>query len=358
MDDTDTNQLGRALLGRPADPQILYQLGLAQAEFGYSQILGSAQQENIQAAIASFDLALKIQADYPEVLFERGSAQLQLGLLEEALEDLARAVELDPQNPEPVAQLGFASLQRASREANRPRGWRAQIVADYEDSVDALTKYFSLVPENPDLEDEATTEILRENVYVARAIANIGLGTELPDRSRDYYLRAIQDTDAAQELNPDFASPYYQKGVAQRMLGDLDAAVDSFTAALERNPADSEAMLRRGIVFFRQGDYELARADFEQSGLFSTNPARAKFWSGLANAKLGQYKRAIMDYSLALRYQGIFPYASLNRGLAHMKVGRFRPAIADFNEVLRRDKNNVTARSMRAEAQRLLAETS
>ena len=342
-----------ALARRRGDAEVLFQLGLAQAEFGYGQILGTARQESIEAAINSFDLALQIKEDYPEALFERGSALLQSGQLDDAIDDLKKAVELDANNPKSVAQLGFATIQRAGTESSRRNGQKELIVEDFQTAIAALTGYFAMLPpegeEEPEPEDEAS-QIRPESAYVARAVAHIGLGDELSDEV--YYQRAIQDAEAALELNPDFPNAYYQKGLAQRMLGDLDAAAASFTDALVRSPGEPEALLRRGIVFFRQGDYSLALTDFLDATRFSANP-RARFWAGLSNSKLGNYAQAVVEYNTALRYQSEFPLAYLNRGLAHLKLERFDRAIADFNEVLRRDRGNATAKSMRELAMQL-----
>ena len=74
-------------------------------------------------------------------------------------------------------------------------------------------------------------------------------------------------------------SAIYQKAVAQRLAGDLQAAADTFTDVLRLNPGFAEALLRRGIVYYYLDEPDLARGDFLDVLQFSEQPdGRAQFW--------------------------------------------------------------------------------
>ena len=344
-----------SLQGQSRNPEVLFNLGLAQTEFALSQQFSPAQtrQEDLQKGLAYYDRAIKAQPDYPEALYERGSTHLLLGDLESAMEDLEKAVELDPTNPEAVAQLGFASLRRGLTESNRRNGQLAQIIEDLQLALAQFTQYLQLVPEPAkDLPEEELPEIRRENIYLQRSAANIGLGEETHgDRSRVYFQNAITDAEEAIRLQPELPDGYYQKGLSKRLLGDIDGAMDAWNETLTISPTNTETLLRRGILHYRRGDLELAKADLEKAVRFSGGfNARAYFWLGICHSNEGNPNRAITEYSRAIRFDPFFSLAYHNRGLSYMKIGRFTQATQDFNEVLRREPENTAVKALRDQA--------
>lgn len=346
-----------SLQGQSRNPEVLFNLGLAQTEFALNQQFSTAQtrQEDLQKGLVYYDRAIKARPEYPEALYERGSTHLLLGDLESAMEDLQQAVELDPSNPEAVAQLGFASLRRGLTEANRRNAERSKIMEDLQVAVAQFTKYLQLVPEpaeDEDLPEEELPEIRRENIYLQRSAAYIGLGEETQgETSTAYYQNAVADAEEAIRLQPDMPDGHYQEGLAKRLMGDIDGALEAWDETLTISPANTEALLRRGILHYRSGDLELAKADLQEAVRFAGgfNP-RAYFWLGICFSTEGNLNRAISEYSRALRFDPYFSLAYHNRGLAYMRIGRFKQAIEDFNEVLRRDPDNDEVRSLRDRA--------
>ncbi len=347
----------------PGNPEHEFQNGLALAEIGYNSVLGTAARESLDEAVRFFDRAIDLNPTYAEAFFERGSALLRLGELDDSIDDLEKANELDAENSEWIAQLGFARLQRASNEAGKRNGDAQRITSDYQAAIVALGKFFQIAPPPPDKDGktdeedksakEDKDEILHENVHVARAVAYIGLADET-GTDATLYEKAIEDCDEAIELNPDLGNAYNQRGIAQRMMGDLDAAIDSFTEAIEINPSNTDAVLRRGIAWFRKQDYDLALTDFAEARAYSTSSdPRVSFWAGLTQAMRGDYRAAIDNYSLALKNRPDFISAYMNRAIAYMKVGRNKRAISDLNQILRREPDNEKARNYRALAYRL-----
>lgn len=358
----DTEQFNQALAAFSAalqipkqsrNPEVLYNIGLAQTEFALNQQYSTAQtrQEQLTQGLEFFDKAIRVDPNYAEALYERGNTHLLLGDADKALDDLAKAVEIDPDNTDAVAQLGFVSLQRGLNESGQRNGQSAKILYDLNRALEQLTRWLNIVPADQEVDEDDPEAIRRENVLLNRSAAYIGLGDEQHGNGggNSYYQQAIQDAEAAIEIDSEKPDAFYQKGLATRMLGDLDGAIDAYTETLELSPGNPEALLRRGIAHFRQNDLELAKADFEKSIRFTPrgyNP-RAYFWLGLCYQQQGEANRAVTEYTRALRLQSTFLNAYLNRGLAYMKQGRFARATADFNEVLRLDGKHPQARSLR-----------
>lgn len=338
-----------ALPGQGRNPEVLYNLGYAQSEFALNQQFSTAQtrQEDLLKALDSYDRALAIKPDYSDALYERGNTYLLLQDLDGAVEDLSQAAELDPSNPEIVAQLGIATLSRGLSVGATRNGQLAQIKDDLNTAVRQFTSWLSLVPESEVEEEDDDTEFRREEILLRRSLAYLNLGDESEDPSQ-FYRMAITDAEASIEMDPLVAEAHYQKALAHRMLGEMDAALDAYTETIEVSPANAEALLRRGILYFREGDYELAKADLSLSIRFTggANP-RAFFWRGVCHARQDQPAKAIDDYTSALKYQPLLTMASFNRGLAYMKLGRFAQAKDDFTQVLRRERNNQQARTLR-----------
>jgi len=361
----DTEQYNQALNaftaaaqlpGQSRNAETLYNIGVAQSEYTMSQQFLTAQtrQEELTLAMESFDKAIKINPDYADALYERGNTHVLLGDADKAIDDLEKAVQLDPANSDAIAQLGFVSLQRGLQEANRRNGQTAKILRDLQMAHRQLSQYLATVPEDQEVDEEDPDAILRENILVNRSAANIGLGDEAQGGSGSYYQQAIADANAAIEIDPEKSDAHYQKGMAFRMLGDHEAAIEAYTEAIELSPSVSEYVLRRGIMFFRTGDLELAKADLNRSVLLAGGfSARAYFWLGLCNQKQEEPTLAIRDYTRAIRLSPEYHVAYLNRGIAYMKMGRYERAKLDFNQVLRQDRKNTDARSLRDQATQL-----
>lgn len=354
-----TFQQGQLLPGQRTNAELIYNEGLAQKELALSQQFATAQSraEDLQTALGRFDRAIEINPNYGDALFERGGTYFLLGQLDEAIDDLQQAVQLDGANPEWVAQYASASLRRALSEGQARNGDSVEIRSDLTIAIDHFSSFLQLIPEDRDAELELELDVSRESALISRSASYIALGDEQTgDASRQLYRRAIEDADAALVVVPALPDAHFQKGLAYRMMEELGPAVDAYTEALQLNPANTEGLLRRGIIFFRQGDYTLAKSDFVRAIRYSpdSNP-RAHFWLGLVSSAMGDDVRAIYEFNLTIRYQPFYTLAYLNRGLTQMRLGRMERAIQDFTSVLSRDPRHEKARQLRAQAAEALA---
>lgn len=91
--DQAVSDFDKVLSARPGDIRVLTGLGMA--------LLG---QQNAERAVRIFDSILARQASAP-VFYGRGMARFMLGRRAESIEDLSRAVRLDPRNPAYKATL-------------------------------------------------------------------------------------------------------------------------------------------------------------------------------------------------------------------------------------------------------------
>ena len=343
----------------------------AQYFFGRSQLLQTISsigrgldqtgQATLRSTLELFAKAIELNPNYGEAYLDRGRTLLRLRLIELSVADHEKAVQLLPQNTKILADLGFAYRNRAQLESSKPNPDTGKMIADLNAALTAMDSYLAAHGNTPRLkpwEKPEPLEIQMQSVLISKAETLISLGDE-QDKNKSRYQAAIGVADRylrLAELPPDEeAQGHYVRGLALRMLGNLEQAIDEFGEAIslsrQAGQPNPEASFRRGILYFRQGDYDRALSDFDNALL---NPisfqadSRVLFWKGLANAKLEKPNEAIRNYSLAIRNYPNYRYALLNRGLAYLDTGKDEKALQDFNTLLRIDRTDKKAASYRS----------
>jgi tetratricopeptide (TPR) repeat protein len=161
---------------------------------------------------------------------ERGRALITRGLLEEAITELDRAIELEPDNVEIYATRGFAYIALGQIQ----RG-----IADYDRAIE-------LESDNPIL-------------YNDRGFAYAELGR---------YEQAVADYDKAIELDPDYDNvdyAYNNRGFAYGSLGKYEQAFRDFERAIALNPDNAWVYFNRALIFIGMGHSTDAIPDLELS---------------------------------------------------------------------------------------------
>ncbi len=131
------------------------------------------------------------------------------------------------------------------------------------------------------------------------------------------------------------AGALFRLGVAERYLGDLTGAVQSFSEAIDLNPMMAPAYFRRGICYFHLGEERLAISDFDQSAALDFESPHAALWKGRTYAQLGEYYEALKAYAQALAVSDRYTDAYVNRGLTYVQMGELERAVDDFNDAIR-----------------------
>jgi Tfp pilus assembly protein PilF len=97
------------------------------AEAYYRTALGAIflAEDELEAALENFNLALTLDAKDSAALVNRGEVHLRLGNIVEAAQDFARAVDLDPENKDPLtmrarllAAAALETVEAAQRSAH------------------------------------------------------------------------------------------------------------------------------------------------------------------------------------------------------------------------------------------------
>jgi tetratricopeptide (TPR) repeat protein len=144
---------------------------------------------------------------------------------------------------------------------------------------------------------------------------------------------------AARDRGDKLAEAFNNRGIAYRLKGEYDRAVQDYNQAIKLNAKSAAAFNNRGVAYDRKGDYDRAIADYDQA--IKLKPS-AELYFNRGNAHLGksQYDHAIDDYNQAIKLKAGFAAAFDNRCWARAVVGILKQALADCNEALRLMPNN------------------
>lgn len=211
--------------------------------YNITQVYVAIQQ--FDSALATFEVAIRMDPNYSEYYNERGNVYMRIGRLAEAEQDYLRAIELSPPYAEVWINLGqcyreMGKEQNAIAAYTRaldldptkalPLIGRAEMYGELGCWKDALTDYHAALQ----LEPQAPL------VLAARAIAFYESGQ---------VEQAFADLDAAVALSPDTAVFYQNRARALIDLGHKQRAAEDLRRYLQLQPdADDASEVEQQIV--------------------------------------------------------------------------------------------------------------
>ncbi|MEN2370608.1 tetratricopeptide repeat protein, partial [Leuconostoc lactis] len=146
---------------------------------------------------------------------------------------------------------------------------------------------------------------------------------------------AIADYSKAIELQPDYASAYYNRGTSFFALKDYEKAIADYSKAIELQPDYASAYNNRGNSFSALKDYEKAIADYSKAIELQPDDARAYYNRGNSFSALKDDEKAIADYSKAIELQPDDASAYNNRGTSYSALKDDEKAIADYSKAIK-----------------------
>ena len=184
-------------------------------------------QGRVSEAIAQYDQALRLKADYGEAHNNLGVALSGLNRVSEAIEHWQQAVQFAPDFAEAHNNLGIALLQQGK-------------------VADAVTQL-----------DQA----LRINPGYVEAHNNMALALWQMGQRQE----AVEHWEQALRLNPDQAKVHSNLGLALVQTGRVNDAIPHYEQALRLNPDSPEAQNNLGLALELAGRTEEAIAHFGQA---------------------------------------------------------------------------------------------
>jgi tetratricopeptide (TPR) repeat protein len=256
--------------------------------------------KNVEA-LAAFDRAVELGGEDPWVQRTRGLILVELGRPEEALRAYERAIELEP--------------GRASTHAIL-----AQLLLDREEYQRAREEYELALELG--IEDSQAGAAIRVNLGVALK----ALGK--PEEALEAYDRAI-------ELDPEYATAHYDRGV---VLGDqLDRPEDALAAyrrAIELEPGYAEAHQAVGFLLHYQGDHEGALREIDRAVELGLETAASQGIRGRVLLRRERPEEALQAFRRVLELDPEDASAHAYRGFLLRRRGEHESALADLDRAL------------------------
>lgn len=153
------------------------------------------------------------------------------------------------------------------------------------------------------------------------------------------FAEAVQAFTETIEADPQLASAYSNRCLAELQQELEEQAIADCTRSLELNPADPNDHLNRGLAYYRLMQPQAALADFNQVLELTPDDYRAYYNRGLTRFDLADYEGAISDYGQSLTHSPDLPNARMadiynNRAVAYLALNRPQPDLADLNQTL------------------------
>ena len=144
------------------------------------------------------------------------------------------------------------------------------------------------------------------------------------------------------------ATALYNRGVANRDKGDLNAAIIDYDQAIALKPNFASAYNNRGNAYHSQGKHEEALADYAQSVRYNPKLVEALINRGVVYTDLQQPDQGIKDFDEAIRIEANNATAYIGRGNAYRDKKDYPKAVADYDNAIRLQKDSAVAYNNRA----------
>ena len=276
-------------------------------------------------AIAEYSKVLNVEAKNAKAANGRGSCYVMKGDYDNALPDLETAAAGDPANAELLMNLG--------------------IVRDFRgEHGEGAESYARAVKANAALDTRP--------VFTCLYLDRPGL---TPDQARSIANKFINAcSEALKGQNGRVAGLLqFKRGIAYRLKGDYEKAIDDFDAVRRANPwlksLNTQFLVlynNRGLEAFNKKDYKKAYDDITlaiQSDPKNPTPYINRCTIYLYGWK--QYDEAIRDCSEAINLSTRSSMAYNHRGYAYELKNNLNDAAADYQTALKLDPNNATAKA-------------
>ncbi len=215
-------------------------------EFYESRARAYYAQKRYTDALADLARALALEPDDPDVLVLRAKTLKALGRQEDAIADIRLATELDTTNDDLVAFRNFEN------EAAAFEGYQAlEVRKDPAGAIRRLTTAIDMTEGSGD-------------VFYRRGRAYLALSDTT---------NALADFERAIRLDPRHFEAYRNVDYILAKQGDWDGIIERWTRYIELEPMSGPALLERGGARHHKGDEVNARADLRKACSLGTTEA-------------------------------------------------------------------------------------
>lgn len=321
----------------PRNGQAVYLLGWAHSVVG-----------DLEAALADFDLALRLQPGHPQTLLRRADVLRRLGKTREAQQGFQRILETFPDQPQ--AQFGLGSVLLALGQSREAITTLKGLVAGYDQygaahyalalayrnagDEENARRHFAAYEANrtwePEFEDEPIEQIKNLNR------SHQGLyQRSLKAAAADDWSQAAALLEEATSEDPHFLVGHVNLITCYAHLGNADKAEEHYRQALALSPASAELQNTQGLVAKLRGRPAEARAHFRRAIQSDPNHYTSYENLGLLSFEEGDLPSALRNYHMAASIAPSSSRSWVMIGTIHLKQGDSDQALDAFLRVVR-----------------------
>ncbi|XP_057591096.1 tetratricopeptide repeat protein 13 isoform X2 [Hippopotamus amphibius kiboko] len=226
----------------------IYGRGIAYGKKGLHDV------KNAELALFELSRVITLEPDRPEVFEQRAEILSPLGRINEAVNDLTKAIQLQP-----------------SARLYRHRGTLYFISEDYATAHEDFQQSLELNKNQP-----------IAMLYKGLTFFHRGLLKE-----------AIESFKEALKQKVDFIDAYKSLGQAYRELGNFEAATESFQKALLLNQNHVQTLQLRGMMLYHHGSLQEALKNFKRCLQLEPYNEVCQYMKGLSHVAMGQFYEGI-----------------------------------------------------------------
>ncbi|GAB5578372.1 tetratricopeptide repeat protein 13 isoform X2 [Prionailurus iriomotensis] len=262
----------------------IYGRGIAYGKKGLHDI------KNAELALFELSRVITLEPDRPEVFEQRAEILSPLGRINEAVNDLTKAIQLQP-----------------SARLYRHRGTLYFISEDYATAHEDFQQSLELNKNQPIamlykgltffhrglLKNEVEScAVIRQEPRNQRLL-KAEERSDFEELWRPSVLEAIESFKEALKQKVDFIDAYKSLGQAYRELGNFEAATESFQKALLLNQNHVQTLQLRGMMLYHHGSLQEALKNFKRCLQLEPYNEVCQYMKGLSHVAMGQFYEGI-----------------------------------------------------------------
>ncbi len=297
------------------------------------ELLDSALEKGLDEGNAAFANQL-----LAATLIQRGSVRAQVAmrlgpesrqfdeLRRQAIDDLQRGTDLDPQQPDALHDLARLHLMPGGDADRASAALKKALEFDFDDPA-LRAKLLSLqaaLEEDPARRQAALDEALRLAPDEAAALRMRGLLHAEQDRDTE----ALADLDRALELEPQHLPTYEAKAALLTKMERYDEAILALDKAQELDPRSIFPLLQKARVHLLQENYAGALHELDRARNLEPENVGVLMLQAGVREEAGEREKALADIDEALTLQPGYPPARRMKAILLADEERFDEAIA------------------------------
>lgn len=284
-----------------------------------SRAIRAHQAGDLGAAARIYDEILRHDPDHADALHLSGVVAFQRGRMDDAVDLIKKAVEIDGRQAAYHANLGRV-LQASGRSEDAVQSYEQAIDLEPETAVLHSDRAAALI--SLERFDDARTDCqhaLELDAGLSEAHLNLGL-VLLHDGNAG---QAVDSLHRAAKLAPGNGFAQFHHGVALQAAGCGSEAAASYRRVIDIDPGHAEAHCNLGNIHKDDGDFAAAEAEYRAA--IAINPTLAQVHSnlGVVLHELADQDGALACFERALELAPEDAEIHRNRAVILLFTGRF-----------------------------------